>query len=259
VIDARAHDGKAERDIDRVAEADELHRNGRLVMVHRDDCIVPAGVRFANRRLRPHRALERGGEPSAKEALLGPGDPGGDGRDLLTAEQPLLSRVRIESGYGNARAPRPKTAHKIGREENRRAYAGRGQRARDVGQGQVGGDQRDDQFLRPEGHDHLAGAEPFGEMLGVASKLARVPAGRGDRVFRNGPGHESPDRARRREIRCLVDPRELSAPRARRRSPEPGVALGDAGRRRKETDRPSRFLELPSHRARLVERQKPAT
>src|SRR5580658_1542606 len=37
VVDTRSNDGKPERDIHRVAEASQLHRDRRLVVVHRDD------------------------------------------------------------------------------------------------------------------------------------------------------------------------------------------------------------------------------
>ena len=37
MIDARAHDRKPHRDVDRVAERDELHRDRGLIVIHRDD------------------------------------------------------------------------------------------------------------------------------------------------------------------------------------------------------------------------------
>ena len=39
VIGRRAHDGQAEGDVDRVLEVDQLHRDERLVVVHRDQAV----------------------------------------------------------------------------------------------------------------------------------------------------------------------------------------------------------------------------
>ncbi len=55
MVDAGAHDGETERDVHGLAEAEELHRDRRLVVVHRDDACVAAVRADAERALRRDR------------------------------------------------------------------------------------------------------------------------------------------------------------------------------------------------------------
>ena len=108
-----ANDRKPERHVDRVAKADELHRDGRLIVVHRDHRIV--GPRRALR-IAVSAPIGPSSEP-ARVSSFKPAPRGEDAgldssRDLFVAQQPLLAGVRIErrdrhpgSAHSQADAP----------------------------------------------------------------------------------------------------------------------------------------------------------
>jgi len=76
VIDTTAHDGQAEADVDRVAKAQELGRDGRLVVIHGHHSVDLAPCRLAIRCLSTQgpdeldRALGAA-QPTARERHAG--------------------------------------------------------------------------------------------------------------------------------------------------------------------------------------------
>ena len=98
VVDRRADDRQAERDVDPGVERQQLHRPVALVVVHAHDRVVAAAVHG----LVEHgvgRVRAAGVDARGARLLDGRGDP----LDVLGAEQPVLAGVRVEPADGDAR------------------------------------------------------------------------------------------------------------------------------------------------------------
>ena len=98
VVDRRADDRQAERDVHAGVERHQLHRRVPLVVVHHDDRVVAVPV---------HRLEEHGVgrvRPAGRDARCdGRGDRGSDVLGVLAAEQPVLPRVRVEPAHRDPR------------------------------------------------------------------------------------------------------------------------------------------------------------
>ena len=98
VIDRRAHDRQAERDVHGAVEGGVLDHRQALVVVHRERWRRSRRRCAARRRCRPEPA------PSPVDACArARGDRRRDDADLLVARVPAFARVRIEAAHADAR------------------------------------------------------------------------------------------------------------------------------------------------------------
>src|SRR5207248_8833428 len=110
VIDGHAQEWQPDGDVDTrqagplldrlvVLEAERLHRDVALVVIHRDDDVELAAAGAREERV--------GGQGTGDVEAVGAGrlDGGNDRALLLVAEQALLAGVRVEPGPGDAAAP----------------------------------------------------------------------------------------------------------------------------------------------------------
>ncbi len=189
-------DRQAERDVDRLVEVDQLDRDQALVVVHRDQRVVPALDEVAERRIGHQRAGEprrwQGGERRCDHvAILGP-------------EQPALAGVRVEPDHADPRlGDREVTGQRARDQLDRRAQAGRGQRPRDLGERDMHGRERDLEPGSDEEHRDVARTEPAGQHLGVTGERKPGAPGPG---LRDRRGHDRRELAaqRRRDRRLEI-------------------------------------------------------
>ena len=98
MIDRRADNRQAERDVDSTLEIQQLARDMTLVMVHADNRVV---CLLANGEIENRVGRQRPFHTPALAARPLNGRP--DLANLFVAEQSVLACVRIQAGHGNAR------------------------------------------------------------------------------------------------------------------------------------------------------------
>src|SRR6185437_5910476 len=97
VVDRRANNRDAERDVYRAMEVDQLHRDVALVVIHRDDEVELAAYAADKDGVRRVGA-------GAVEALCARFVDGGrDDLGVLSSEEVVLSGVRVQAGDRDAR------------------------------------------------------------------------------------------------------------------------------------------------------------
>ena len=100
MIHAGADSAQAQGDVYGTAKGDQLHRNGRLVVVHGHDAVETFGVGQSERGLRSHRT---GDVYPVSKALSGQAQARLDRLALFAAQQLALTRVWVEGADRNAR------------------------------------------------------------------------------------------------------------------------------------------------------------
>jgi hypothetical protein len=103
VIDARPEDGEPQGYVHGFAEPHELHRDGRLVVVHREHSFVASLGSHAERCLGRDRAHQGDVEPGAPSASVRSSNSWHDGEALFTTEKAPFAGVRIERRHGDSR------------------------------------------------------------------------------------------------------------------------------------------------------------
>src|SRR5262245_18600941 len=110
MIDRGPDNRQPERDVHRLSEGEQLHRNQPLVVIAGDD-----DVEFAARGAQEHRvAVKRARDVDA--ALSASRDRWADDGFFLPPEETVLAGVRVEPGYGEPRARDPESRQLARRE-----------------------------------------------------------------------------------------------------------------------------------------------
>ena len=181
VIDRRPHDRQTERDVHGLAERDELHRNQPLIVIAGDD-----DVELAADGAHENRVARKGARDVDAVRAAG-GNRGPDDAILFLAEQPVLARVRIEPGHGDARRRNIEPGQLAGRQRNRRFQRRLSQRARHLRQRDVHGRQHDAQGVGVEHHRDVARAGQMRQQIGVSRP---GQAGQPERFLVDGRGRD---------------------------------------------------------------------
>jgi hypothetical protein len=215
VIDARAHEGEAPRDVHRVAPVEELARDRRLVVEHRDDARVRARLRLPERGLRRLRADER--QAARRERFLGSERRHARGHHtvLLVAEEAVLAGVRVEAAHRDRSAARHAEANEgLGEVTRGTRDAGGGDRVGHGANGEVRRDERDREARPEEHHRHVVVGE-----LRAAREVFRLTdervARHRDRRLRHRRRDDGGGAAREHRIDRRIERRERDAPRLR--------------------------------------------
>jgi len=161
VIDRRAHDGEAERHVDRAAEGDQLDGDQPLVVIAGNHGVEFAAHGAAEDRVAGKRAVDL---DAARARRL-------DGRPqdavLFRAEQPFLAGVRVQAGERDART-RDAEARELARGQVDDVAEQRpGEKPRHLGERDVHRRQDDLQRLRPEHHGDARRAREMRQQVGV--------------------------------------------------------------------------------------------
>ena len=155
-------DRDAAVDRDALVEAEQLHRDLPLIVVHRHDTVeVAAGG--------PGEESVTGeGACDVDPAGAGEGDRRGDVVDLLAPELPALTRVRVERAHRQSRGGRPRLPDDAVEELDRLEHPAGADARSDLGdrnvRGHPGGDERIDEI-------ELGGESPVAEPLGEPPQL----------------------------------------------------------------------------------------
>ena len=211
VIDRGADDRKAERDVDRVTEREQLDGNQTLIVIAGDHR-VELPLRGA------HEHGVAGQRPLDLNAARARGlDGGTDHGALFLAEQPFLSRMRIQAGDRQTRARDPESRQLPRREIDRAVHDLARQDRRHLRQRHVHGGEHDLERLGPEHHRDAGAAGEMAKQIGVALP-GQTRARERELVDRGGGnGAQSCRPARRgRPRRSRHTPRALPRPTARR-------------------------------------------
>ena len=186
VIDGRADDRQAERDVDGGSEGEQLHRNESLVMVAGHDRVELAAGGADEDGVAGDRAGHV--EPLASQR----GDDRRDHGVVLGPHQAVLAAVRVEAGDGEARPGAAEGRQRRGGDADGRGQQLRRQRPRHVGDRDVHRRQRHLEPLGVEEHHRAPRAGQVAEQVGVT--LPRQ-AGEGERLLvhrRRGDGIDAP-------------------------------------------------------------------
>ncbi len=174
MVDRGADDRQPERDVDRLAERQQLDRNQSLVVVAGDH-----RIEFAAHRADEHCVgRKRPGDIDA--ALPRRRRRRAEHRLLLAADQPVLAGVRVQSGQPEPRRRTAESRQRRRRQVDDAVERGAGQRRRDLGERNVDGREDHPQRLGVEHHRDPRRPGQMGEQIGVA---APGKAGGGERLL----------------------------------------------------------------------------
>ena len=169
MIDRRADERQAERDVNAVAEARGFEHRQTLVVVHRDNGVVTA------RDIRHKYRV--GGNRSGDVVTLRTSvdDRRSNDIDLFASKMSSFARVRIEPADGDSRLGQAECRLELARDDlERRPNTVARQRGSDVLQRQMRSRECDTQgrcrITADQHHDNAPRVRAFGEELGVAGK-----------------------------------------------------------------------------------------
>ena len=210
VVDAGADDRQPQRHVHRLAEAQQLADDGRLVVVHGHHAVVLTGRGLPKGGLRAERPDQRGRQPPAAKRRARSPNSGLDDGALLVAEQPRLAGVWIERSHHDARAWLAQLDQHLREPPAGDGHAASRDGRRHLAQREVRGDQRGREPVAVEGHHDVLRPKRAREVLGVSAKQ-RGPRriARRDHGLRHRRSHQRFAHTPRDELGCLVHPCQL--------------------------------------------------